>query len=404
MINDKLTNLLKENQQKLIIFGTGVFGERIFKTCKLNGIVPACFCDNNDDNIGKYKEGVEVLSLDIIMNKYKNPIFIISPFEEKHQKSIIQQISKYNNNFNLIEYYKLSEFFLNINEVYCESIFEEIELHKYKMENHAKENKKFLYKDWIELKITTRCTLNCKSCVHLVPYYKTTKDFDKEMLFKSIDCIDELFDSVTKLYILGGEPLIHKDIYDIIKYAQSKKSIFSIFIITNGTILPKIEEIKKLNPEKLVFTFSDYGILAKKQDEFVKLLDGLNYNYSFSKTDFWNDCSNIKFRDKTIQELEETYNECWNNYIQIDDGKLFNCPYLSNVYHLKAIPSKDIQYIDILDNSKTNEEKREEIRKYLFNKNYLNACNWCVGRTKSEISIIPKAIQINKKIDYKIYD
>jgi MoaA/NifB/PqqE/SkfB family radical SAM enzyme len=91
------------------------------------------------------------------------------------------------------------------------------------------------------LKLTKRCNLRCKHCLEWrfqgpdVPFEKIKQMLDK--LAKA---------GATHLSINGGEPLIRKDIGEIIRYA--KKLGLSIGFTSNGTFIPhKINEIKDVD-------------------------------------------------------------------------------------------------------------------------------------------------------------
>ncbi|MBI2630422.1 radical SAM protein [Candidatus Pacearchaeota archaeon] len=90
-------------------------------------------------------------------------------------------------------------------------------------------------------KVTKVCNLRCKHCLE-------HKFQDKDVpLDKMKYILDKLAEAGTKhLSINGGEPLMRKDIGEIIRYA--KKLGMSVGITTNGSLLPhKINEIKGID-------------------------------------------------------------------------------------------------------------------------------------------------------------
>jgi cyclic pyranopterin phosphate synthase len=51
---------------------------------------------------------------------------------------------------------------------------------------------------------------------------------------------------VNKIRLTGGEPLLRKDIYDVIRDIRSYQQIKTIALTTNGSLLPKkIERLKE---------------------------------------------------------------------------------------------------------------------------------------------------------------
>ncbi|MBF0457115.1 MAG: radical SAM protein [Nitrospirae bacterium] len=100
---------------------------------------------------------------------------------------------------------------------------------------------------FLSLNITNKCNLQCKYC-----YIRDDKldksildaEYSKEEIFK---IVDEFYEMGTRMiYILGGEPLIHKDIGKIIDYIVNKN--IYLHITTNGTLIErKLDEIKNVH-------------------------------------------------------------------------------------------------------------------------------------------------------------
>lgn len=82
--------------------------------------------------------------------------------------------------------------------------------------------------------ITNRCNLRCFYCYVNKPGYK---DIEPETA-SIMKLTDELYKKGTRLIvILGGEPLLHKGIDDIIRYVKNKK--IACELITNGYFVDK---------------------------------------------------------------------------------------------------------------------------------------------------------------------
>lgn len=88
--------------------------------------------------------------------------------------------------------------------------------------------------------ITNMCNLRCKHC-YAAAGKKNPKEFTTEEIKKIIDELDEL--GVVLIALAGGEPLVRKDIYEIIAYIKNKG--MEVFLNTNGTLITE-ETIKKL--------------------------------------------------------------------------------------------------------------------------------------------------------------
>ena len=99
--------------------------------------------------------------------------------------------------------------------------------------------------DYLRIAVTKECNLRCFYC-----YRKTNNNEQNNILSK--DEIRKIVESATKLGIskirfTGGEPLLRKDLLEIIKDTNSIKDVRNICLTTNGTLLTKYA--KKLNYE-----------------------------------------------------------------------------------------------------------------------------------------------------------
>ncbi len=100
---------------------------------------------------------------------------------------------------------------------------------------------------FLSLFITNRCNLRCKYC------FVVDEKIDKEILNsdyskeEAFDIVDEFYAMGTKMiYILGGEPLVHKDIGEIIDYI-TRKGIY-LHVITNGLLIKrKLKELANVH-------------------------------------------------------------------------------------------------------------------------------------------------------------
>ncbi|ABL00935.1 Radical SAM domain protein [Pelobacter propionicus DSM 2379] len=91
---------------------------------------------------------------------------------------------------------------------------------------------------------TTFCNLKCIFCAHSSDYPEYRKIFGKtlntELALKAVDDIRKFPDKLKALHFCGlGEPLIHKDIAKMIKYAKEADISEKIDISTNGVLLTK---------------------------------------------------------------------------------------------------------------------------------------------------------------------
>lgn len=124
----------------------------------------------------------------------------------------------------------------------------------------------------IELVIeaTNKCNLNCIMCTR--KNMKRPIGFIKMDLYQKI--IDEVANFLELVYLHGlGEPLFHPQIFEMIKYAQSKG--LNVGLSTNATLLTTEKA------QKLISSGLDYLIIAldaTKPETYQKVRGGKNFN------------------------------------------------------------------------------------------------------------------------------
>lgn len=99
--------------------------------------------------------------------------------------------------------------------------------------------------DYLRISLTESCNLRCIYCIpeNFMPkFYNENMILTKENIFDIIEASVEL--NIKKIRLTGGEPLLRKDIVDIVKGIKDR-GIEKIYITTNGILLSeKIESLR----------------------------------------------------------------------------------------------------------------------------------------------------------------
>ncbi|RCX16890.1 radical SAM protein with 4Fe4S-binding SPASM domain [Anaerobacterium chartisolvens] len=114
------------------------------------------------------------------------------------------------------------------------------------------------------------CNFKCGYCLHAIPRAQhghiSSKTFMDMALYKK--CIDEmrLFDKPLKMLRFAGigEPLLHRDIAEMISYAKSRQIADSIDIVTNGALLTDNLSLSLINSGLDKLRVSIQGVSAEK--------------------------------------------------------------------------------------------------------------------------------------------
>ena len=100
--------------------------------------------------------------------------------------------------------------------------------------------------NYLRIAINERCNLRCIYCMPEEGILFQEKDrlLDKNEICKIIKVMSEL--GVSKIRFTGGEPLLRKDLLDLIQYTYQQTDISSIHLTTNGVLLSKyINQLEK---------------------------------------------------------------------------------------------------------------------------------------------------------------
>lgn len=299
--------------------------------------------------------------------------------------------------------YKLSYKFHRLGFYLCSIIFHYQDNYKTKgkirsifkgvIDNLKIFNYKHGYYEYLEIPITTRCSLRCKHCSNLIPCYKKQNDYDVNIIIKSIKKFLECINNIVFIRILGGEPFLSHNLTKVIIELLKSKKIQRIEVVTNGTIIPKDKKlINVLKDERIIVSISQYPIVD--YNKLTIFLEKNNIKYRVDKMDFWMNYGNIEKRNKTKKQLIKQYKKCNNVCKSLVNGQIHLCPRSSHGTDLGIITNNNEDYLDLLDKNLTISEKKEKLNK-LLKKKYIKACDYCDYGTKKSKKI-PVAEQLPK--------
>lgn len=377
------------NGKPVILYGAAMYGELAFNALRALKIPVYAFCD-------RVQAGREFCGLNVI-----------SPEELKSLKDAqilicatkgLEGISNYLESISHKHVYEISELlpFVEYDKLpaYCRALTIEklIEKYCYYLPEHNKtENNLSL--SFVALSITERCSLKCKKCSVLAPYYKCPSDDSYDDIIipfeRFLDCID----SIAELQVGGGEPFMHKRLGDILTWCINQEKVKEISIFTNCTILPddKLSDILANNKIKLLL--DDYGPLSKKLTEFVDLCIRKNIRYIIQKFEHWDDLGDYSLKDETEKELTEKFRCCsFGNVNSFMKGKLYRCTTAARIADLGIVDDDPSDYVDF-SYEQNPEHLKQQIRELLYHKKYHLGCRHCNGISTYKLGI-PVAEQI----------
>ena len=289
--------------------------------------------------------------------------------------------------------------------------FENLKCFLEKNTRSLREPFKQIHINYVELCLTTKCTLKCKKCWHLMPYYlfhpqgmAKAGDFSLNTISKTINKFLQAVDTVENFCLLGGEPFIYKDLDRVVKILDNTHKVKKIGIITNGTVIPSNTSIEAMKSPKVYVEISDYGNLSTHLKEVEKILRENNIPYKIRNcyNDLWVDPGDIQNQELSNTQLIQQYSQCTVPLCQfILGGKFYMCPRCAHMINLGLIPDDNSEYVALLQNNRNKNKK--EIKK-LFKRKYLTSCNYCNSimsnkRIEAAIQFSPEEIAQMKEAE-----
>ena len=143
-------------------------------------------------------------------------------------------------------------------------------------------------------------------------------------------------DGVHEFRLIGGEPFMNKQIYQIIERLLALENT-QLVIYTNGMIPLKAEYRSLFLDEKIVFSVTDYGDLARNTSNFVKQLEDWGCVFRVHPQEHWTDSGRIAKQHRRDDENQKLFDECCGkNLWTLSDKGFGRCPFAVNAAHLGA--------------------------------------------------------------------
>lgn len=405
--------------KKVIIYGAGKIGAKVIQSLREFDIEPLFYWDKNASTLRK-AAGLEVKLPDPESLENKDEyVVIVTIYAEAVSAQIGRMLSE--NGFKNIVYkrqdlnsiiysrcvakkskneFKFDRFTCHICpvskdndlpcDIYNKAILENVVKHK-----NTHEEKPFIMPS-MGILVTNFCNLTCVGCNHLRDLYKPSdnKIIPTEVILHDLSKVVDAVDMIEKVVIVGGESFFHKDILNIVKGIMTMPKIGLVQIITNGTMLPKTDEIFEiLHSDRVMVEVSAYEgeINSKLQgnvETFISKLEKYNVNYQYQKTLEWFDFGGFEHRNFTKKEHRKVYKTCCFISNDMFDGKIFKCSRSVFGTKLGKIPDYKQDYVDVREFS--GRELREKINEFL-NFEFPEVCQHCNGTSELRI---PAGVQV----------
>lgn len=194
---------------------------------------------------------------------------------------------------------------------------------------------------YLQINLVDGCNLNCKGCAHFANLFDTTQITDIEEFRNDLTFLSQKV-HLFELRMMGGEPLLNKDLPKYIETARELLPDTDLRLVTNGILLLKQPEelFQCIKKNEVTLDISGYKPILPYQDKITALLKEHDIPYVMTL--------NIGKFYKTMNingnsDEDRAYNKCSQSFCtHLRNGRLYICP-------MEALFYRYLEYFDIRD-------------------------------------------------------
>ena len=183
------------------------------------------------------------------------------------------------------------------------------------------------YLTQLEANIIDGCNLNCKGCTHFAGLFKTSETYPVETFRRDMRQLSQVCDVAT-FFLLGGEPLLLKNLEEYMKISQQYLPNSDLRIVTNGLLVPSVPQkiLDAIKENKFFVSISNYPPTTKMLDKIKSVLDANKIRYEVRGSSE-NKNFNVFMTFQGNNNPQKSRAVCWNDGCRfMRDGKIYKCP------------------------------------------------------------------------------
>lgn len=227
---------------------------------------------------------------------------------------------------------------------------------------------------YLEYHVADHCNMNCKYCEHYSGLCQEEVFADPEKLINDLKQLKKYIKHIRMIRILGGEPLLHKELNKFIEGTRNLYPDSNIHIVTNGLLIKQVpdEVYKCICDNNASVIVSYYPPLKGHIDDIRKHLEEKGVKHFISQLMDYFTCKQVL---EPHNDEERIFRQCYQATCHnLYDGKLGVCflPFMTkyfNEYYGKCIPNGEC--IDLYDEDLS----LEKILQYLHKP--IERCRYC---------------------------
>lgn len=350
--------------KKVVLYGNYFINRKVKKlimSSKLRNYLDVIyFCDINEGLHDLKLNKNELINIDEVFNRYiNNDIDFVIITDDARE---LKKNANFLNQKKIMDIYHISNTLLSKN-------IDEISLNDIIKLDFREESLNV-----IEIDITEHCNLNCKGCARCCDIYKLKKYANLSTFINDIERTKELFGNINLISIMGGEPLLNKELPDFIYYTRKTFPNAAIDIITNGLLINQLDSksLSIIKDNEAQFYISNYKPTQQKRPQIEEFLKKNNMYYKFTPllTQF-----RKKLTTRPNNDKFQSHCNCIDKFLHlVKDGSIYKCPFIAYIQKINDYYNTNIRYYDgkysLYNNWNTNQ---------LYNilSNPIESCKYC---------------------------
>lgn len=353
------------NITEIIPFGYGRIGRRVIKKLRENFEIPFVIDNNPEWQIQQHGEVIKTFNQ--VKEKIKGRKIVVLTTEMPYIsiKTLLEEYGyKENVDFCILSRF-IGEWYMKCKNQLCISKIDTI--------------------------ITSRCTLPCPHCAMYIQVCNNKMDYPLEELCRNFDLVFSVIDYVMEYSLFGGEPLIYKDLPELINYLMRNygNRIGRLVLISNGKANPSemlMDMLQKYDVMISISNYTHYYDYEKIQKKLIDKLDKRGIEYSFNNELIWKDMG-YPYKPANIPDMEarKHFKTCGHSTFCINNGILYYCDAMFGAEVNTGYNTKPSDVINIREYTEMNGINKTKMRmlQYIMGdvnkQGYPSFCQMCKG-------------------------
>lgn len=238
-----------------------------------------------------------------------------------------------------------------------------------------------------DVAITSACSLNCKNCNMLIPYYKQHAHRTPESILSDMEDYFRWVDHVDIFNLLGGEPFLHPKVFEIVRETAERfrAKIGALVLITNGTVMPSEELLSYMGGNGITVELSDYrkGIpeITPRFEAFIRMLETHGIPYFMPGVEVWTDFNHVE-EDRSgwdLERLSAVCKGCNPPFRGLYDRKFYYCHLSTSAMISGRFPQDSGDYFDLSGPSDGHKAELLAFDLGFLPKGSISYCRYCGG-------------------------